>query len=93
MFHPRQSFAQRTCTALRTAYKWEEMYGCACSNPAGCSFPSKYQICCRLSWYNKPGSILTPDLQPGTLGVLPGLAEGSTMSVTAAHLTTKCFHL
>lgn len=39
------------------------------------------------------GAFFTPDLQPGTLEVLPSLAEDSTVPVTAAHLVTKCFHL
>lgn len=64
------------------------------SNLAGCSLPSKYQICCQFFLSAKDlGTFFTPDLQPGTSGFLPCLAEDYTMPVTAAHLVTKCFHL
>lgn len=64
------------------------------SNLAGCSRPRKYQICCQFFLSARDwGTFFTPDLQPGTLGVLPSLAEDYTMPVTAAHLATKCLHL
>lgn len=64
------------------------------SNLAGCSLPSKYQICRQLFLSAKDlGTFFTPHLQPRTSGFLSCLAEDYTMPVTAAHLVTKCFHL